>query len=195
MKKWKIMLSSNCQFTLAGLEHVISSHAELLEMTEVVSLPVSWLSHEDCIQLGIDILIVLLDSTTGEMVFKLIDNINRWNKVSVILLTPSNCHAGVNNYLMQMINARAVYSATVSVSTLQNQLLDIVENRFSTDKENMLKLSTREQVVIKSLLKGKTLKQIASELRLSYKTVSHYKRAALVKLGVSSLYGVMILGL
>ncbi|WP_337265064.1 MULTISPECIES: response regulator transcription factor [unclassified Serratia (in: enterobacteria)] len=195
MKKWKVMLSSNCQFTLAGLEHVIKSHDKLSEKTDVVSWPVSWLGHEDCIGFGIDILILVLDSTASKIVPRLIDNINRWNQVSVILLTPSNCNAGVNHYLMQMVNARAVYSSAVSVATLQNQLIDIVENRVSNNKENMMKLSAREQVVISSLLKGVDMIRIASELGLSYKTVSHYKRTALLKLGVSSLHGVMILGL
>ncbi|MHA7848276.1 helix-turn-helix domain-containing protein [Serratia sp. D1N4] len=195
MKKYKVMLSSNCQFTLAGLEYVISSDPSLSAKTDVVSWPVNWLNDSECVGFGIDILILVLDPTVNHMVTQLNSSISRWKGVNMVLLTPFNYPDGVSNYLSQMMNVRAVYSPTVSVIRLQNKLMDILEHRIPDQMKKIMKLSPQERVVIRSLLMGKSTSLIACELKLNYKTISSHKRTALMKFGIRSLHGLMMLGL
>lgn len=56
----------------------------------------------------------------------------------------------------------------------------------------MPRLSQRELSVLRFLLKGKSITRIALRLGLNYKTVSHHKRSALVKLGVNSLQPLLL---
>jgi two-component system capsular synthesis response regulator RcsB len=194
MKKWKVMLSSNCQFTLAGLEYVISSDPNLSAKTDVITWPVSWLNHSECIKLGIDILILVVDQAVNHLMTQTNASLYRWKGMNVVLLTPLNCPEAVGNYLSEMMSVQAVHSVAVTVMALQQQLVNILEYGISNQRGNIMKLSPRELTVVNSLLRGKSARRIAWELGLSDKTVSHHKRTALMKLGASSLHGLMILG-
>jgi DNA-binding CsgD family transcriptional regulator len=53
-----------------------------------------------------------------------------------------------------------------------------------TPQEAWLQLSARERQVLRLAAEGRTVKQIAECLGLSFKTVDHYKSAGMAKLGV-----------
>ncbi|WP_431221680.1 LuxR C-terminal-related transcriptional regulator [Serratia sp. L9] len=96
----------------------------------------------------------------------------------------------LNHYFYEFNSAWKSLDCTTTLDKLQKQLWDIIilseksSEKFERASE---RLSSREFLVLKKLLNEETLAKIAVDLKLSYKTISHYKRSALAKLGMNSL--------
>lgn len=113
----------------------------------------------------------------------------------IILLMDTKNTMLLGNYLYELQNIEVVLKPKKSLNTLTDRLSLMFSNQpqdRSTLDLKIPRLSQREISVLRSLLKGKSLTRIAFRLGLNYKTVSHYKRSALMKLGVNSLQPLML---
>ncbi|OUR84525.1 DNA-binding response regulator [Colwellia psychrerythraea] len=102
----------------------------------------------------------------------------------------SAIQAGAVGYLLKDTTSEEIYYAIKAVangkthfsSSIAKLLLD---NPVNTNESE--KLTTREQVVLSYLAKGKTSKEIAKILNISFRTVEAHRRNMKTKLGIHSL--------
>ncbi|SDH36892.1 two component transcriptional regulator, LuxR family [Dyadobacter soli] len=103
---------------------------------------------------------------------------------------------GANGYLSKAASKEDVIAAlTIVVKNkryvslaVQERLLDAVSATHRTAKKlKAHELSGREQEVMQMLIKGKWVKEIASQLNLQSNTVSTYKARIFEKMGVTSI--------
>jgi DNA-binding NarL/FixJ family response regulator len=191
MKK-QIVLQCPCHFTLAGLEVLLSntpSYEQLDIMTSIGDVETCE-DYLNCLRV-VDIVILTLRCEEYNPV-SLISLIQRLSKVHPeirILLIMDKMNA-LMNYFSGLQSVRAILDIADSMDKLQASLDAILakKNIDMFDNNVSLLLSKRELMVLNKFLSGKPLATIASDLQLSYKTVSHHKRAALRKLGFRSLH-------
>ncbi|VEI62059.1 DNA-binding transcriptional activator BglJ [Serratia fonticola] len=99
------------------------------------------------------------------------------------------------NHMHELQHIQVVLEPKESLSTITDRLSLIFSDQPQdrpTPGLKMPRLSQRELSVLRYLLKGKSITRIALRLGLNYKTVSHHKRSALVKLGVNSLQPLLL---
>jgi two-component system invasion response regulator UvrY len=100
--------------------------------------------------------------------------------------------AGASGYLTKDLAAEELVSAVRRVTRGQRYLTPAVAERLAdalekpVDRQAHEELSDRELQVLSLLGTGKTVKQIADELCLSYNTISTYRSRVLNKLGLDT---------
>jgi len=121
--------------------------------------------------------------------------------IKLIMLTVSEdekdvtsaLQAGAKAYILKGIGGKELINAVhriaegesfITPSLATNILLQTNSNAGRADANPLDKLNKRETVILKSLERGLTNKQIADELFLSEKTIKHYMTSILQKLRV-----------
>lgn len=196
MRKGKIVIQSPCHFTSVGIETLFNHSLYTNKPTEVVTFKTLAECKEHCVFVSdIDILVLTLNSKENNPV-PLINFISNTLPIThpqtkVLLLA----HGRHTDFLRSYLSRNSNISAILDISSPLKQIQKVLENVFNGVKEAInanISLSLRELSVLNGLLSGRTPIQIANELRLSIKTVSHYKRAALTKLGLPSLHPIFM---
>jgi DNA-binding CsgD family transcriptional regulator len=108
-------------------------------------------------------------------------------KSQVILIGNMAYMSLLKCYFGGLGNVRVILDNTMSLEELKMELMSLIFPWQGREITSIM-LSSRELQVLRMLLDGDTAKQIAKELQLDFRTVSHYKRAALTKLGARSLH-------
>ena len=134
-----------------------------------------------------------LPDMTGPELFERLANRHKYRPATVMLAAPEDIHAaiaavraGVIDFLEKPVEPR--------------QLLEQIQRAVDADRDAYVRyerekkmdeicrlLSEREKQVLAMLLLGKSNKQIAAELQLSFKTISWHRVTAMRKLGVDSI--------
>ncbi|WP_337262019.1 MULTISPECIES: helix-turn-helix transcriptional regulator [unclassified Serratia (in: enterobacteria)] len=198
MEKKKLLLHCPCHFIQMGLEEIFSQEP-FTEQTEIVA-SVSTLKQCEY---------VLFKQPVLEMVILTLDN-HCFNPVSLLNLL-TQCLPGLHpnskivligdiihmkmlkRYLGELNHPYIFLDISLPVFIMQQQLHSALQVCLPPAKvqnnrvPGASQLSSREKMVLNRVLNGETIAIIATDLRLHYKTVNHYKRSALLKLGVYSL--------
>lgn len=197
MRKKRIVLQCPCNFMRIGLEKLISdthlsyahdilgSTNNLAECADILnSLPV------------VDFVILTISHSEQNLasLLQLIgqDLPKRHPKSQVILMGNMACMNLLKSYFSGLGNVRFVLDNTMSIEELKIDLLSTIFPWQGREITSIM-LSSRELQVLRMLLDGDTAKQIAKDLQLDFRTISHYKRAALTKLGARSLQSLVSL--
>ncbi len=203
MNKRNFIIQHPCPFTRTGLE-ILLKRIIPEEQLGVVALADSLHTcHHELFRLErVDMVIIGLlssDYTPGDVLSLISDRLQVYRpdcKVVVIAETDSINILG--RYLNGLRNVWAVIDPTVSLEALSGQLSEVInsEQNYREQLPQLLSspLSARELSVLRSLLQGHSVSYIADQLRLSYKTVSHYKRSAQTKLGIRTLHPLLMNG-
>ncbi|WP_051916739.1 MULTISPECIES: LuxR family transcriptional regulator [unclassified Serratia (in: enterobacteria)] len=193
MQKEKLMvIQCPCHFTLLGLVKLFgnSLFSEQLENSE------KFKSLDECeeylrTESDIDLLMLTFSSKEHNLV-QLINFIA--NKLPLLhprtrlLLLADNVYITfLKSYYSEFDKVSAILDVSASLDNLHALLSDVLKGN-RQEKKSAVSLSSRELTVLNRLLSGRTQAQVANDLKLSHKTVSHYKRSALVKLGLPSLH-------
>ena len=123
-----------------------------------------------------------------------------WPRLPVLMLSvhPAEQYAlralraGASGYLTKDLAAQELVTAVKTVANGHRYLTAEVAERLAddlgreTDREPHETLSDREFEVLSLLAAGRSVRQIASELCLSYNTISTYRARVLTKLGVKT---------
>jgi two-component system NarL family response regulator len=101
----------------------------------------------------------------------------------------SAMQAGASGYVLKDSEPEMVYRAIKTVATGRNfysssVAQELIENPIRIQNE---KLTTREQVVLSYIVKGKSSKEIGKALSISYRTVEAHRRNIKAKLNIESL--------
>lgn len=198
MKKKKLVLHGPCRFIQMGLEEIFSK-APFIEQTEIVASVSTLQQCEYALskQPLVEILILTLDNHCFNPVslLKLITQPlpGRHPNSKIILIGDIIYMNMLKRHLGEMKHPYIFLDISLPVFIIQQQLLSALQTCLPTAKQVNSKvpdvphLSSREMMVLNRVLNGETIAIIATDLRLHYKTVNHYKRSALLKLGVRSL--------
>lgn len=114
----------------------------------------------------------------------------------VIIMAQTYSIGTLKDYLLGLGNVSAVLDSAIKIQELRDYLRTIVTNAQDIEprKKQAMPLTHQEIRVLENLLKGMPVLKVASALRIDQKTVSRHKRAALNKIGISSLHGLMKCG-
>ncbi|WP_337262527.1 MULTISPECIES: LuxR C-terminal-related transcriptional regulator [unclassified Serratia (in: enterobacteria)] len=200
MESIKILLQCPCEFTRIGMLSLLNAHDSESKDNMIVS--VSNLEQaEDVLVMNtkLDIIILTLNSLYYNAV-ELLDVLSRRIPIhhpdsKIIILTDDKCIEALKRHLKGIENFGTILEANVPIETIQSELSKInsPDQSFNSSaiKANCV-LSSRELTILKKLLHGKSISQVAKELTLNYKTISHYKRSAMSKLGIRTLHPLFI---
>ncbi|MBL5829833.1 helix-turn-helix domain-containing protein [Serratia fonticola] len=191
----KVILQSPCIFTQRGLEVIInetslSKFFEIVGSTKKISQCETLLNHLPTVD------VVILALGNGEYslasLLRLVGDYlpHRHPSCKVVLMGEIARMNMLKRYFNGLINTVITLDSSTSLEELQKKLQNIVFPYPDEREKSALAsgaLSSRELFVLLKMLDGETPNQIANRLQLNYKTVSHYKRTALVKLGIRSL--------
>ncbi|WMT16655.1 helix-turn-helix transcriptional regulator [Serratia fonticola] len=199
MTKKKTVLQSACNFTRVGLEALINESGLMASLELVASsddiehceLPIIRLPK-------VDITILVL----GQKDYKLVSFLYLVGEVlpqtyphSKVVLMGERTHMEMLRRYFSKLMDTYILDHTASLETLYQQLQGIAQsdgNKSRSITNPAGKLTARELLVLRKLLSGETPNQIASDLQLNFRTVSHHKCSALTKLGIRSLYSLVI---
>ena len=199
MNKKKLLLHCPCRFTQMGLEKIFSE-TPFIEQAEIVASISTLQQCEYTLirQPKIEIIILTLDNHCFNPIslLKLITpHLLGLHPGSKIILIGDILYMGMlKHYLEKLAHPYTFLDILNPVFMLQQQLLIALQTGFPPAKQAYDKipvtqqhLSPREMLVLNRVLNGETIEIIAKDLRLHYKTVNHYKRSAMLKLGARSL--------
>lgn len=188
-----VVIVSSCIFTQIGLSELCKKLPIVRYINAVTSVLELQQHLENMPQ--IDVLLMKLQGTeyNAQDALHLITEImpKVHQNCRVILLMDKLQHHVLCDYFSELPNVYAVWEADYPLWQLIKGLNETLlgepkkSNLESTGRLNML--SPRESEVLHGLLEGRSLVWIAKNLDIRFKTVSHYKRTALVKLGVRNL--------
>lgn len=114
-------------------------------------------------------------------------------KAKVIIMAQTLIIGQLKNYLSGLGNVSAVLDNAVTINELNHYLQDAILNLPDVQQKSKptIPLTHQEIKVLKYLLKGIPTLKVAKALEIHPKTVSAHKRAAMNKLGISSLHGLI----
>ncbi|MGQ6551056.1 helix-turn-helix transcriptional regulator, partial [Serratia sp. IR-2025] len=87
-------------------------------------------------------------------------------------------------------NNLLILNGSTKINELEKHLINLITTDTEKNEKTELgytTLTARQLFILQKLLNGYSLYQIATDLKISYKTVSSHKCTALAKLGIRSL--------
>lgn len=201
MAKKKIAIQCPCSYTRQGIENLLRKQDLARKCKLVTSINHFGEVEERLKSLrAVDIIIVTLSSAVDAPVtaLSLFGEYlpNAYPGARILFITDLIPDRVMARYLRLTINSPGrVFDTSSSLSMLKNQLVDVVEtmpDESTPCKVEKPLLSLRENTVLRRILDGDSISVIARGLKISIKTVSHYKRSALVKLNIKTLQPLLI---
>lgn len=200
MERRKILLQCPCTFTRIGIMDLLNGNNAAEKSKSIVS--VSSLAQAESMltsSMNYDVVILTLNGlyyNAAEFLEILSCRIPRNHPASkVVIFSDDKCIDSIRHYLQGLESISTILDTNESIEKIQSELAkldwhDRVTHRSATQFTCVL--STRELTILKKLLYGKSIMQVAKELALNYKTVSFYKRSAMNKLGIRTLQPLLI---
>ncbi|WP_260513716.1 LuxR C-terminal-related transcriptional regulator [Serratia fonticola] len=195
IRKKKVVLQCSCNFTRTGLEALIGA-STLCSFLEIVAISSSFAESEAQLEAlpTVDIVLLMLshrEYSLASFLQFIGDSLPLISPSCTVVLVGEVAYINLlKHYFSGMRNVLTTLDISTSLTKLQMQLLDIERacgEGTEQGSNSSTVLSSRELLVLRRLLDGESSSQIADDLALNYKTISHYKRAALAKLGIRSL--------
>lgn len=192
MRKKKLVLQCSCHFTRMGLEALINES----ELSASVELVASTRDATPCESLlaelpVVDIVVLILrnnDYNLASLLELIGERLPHWHPSSQVVLMGNLSSMNVlKRCFSGLENVWSITASSAPLAALLKHLQEIAAAEKMKVKDPRAGLSQYERLVLRKLLGGESLNQIAGGLAIHYKTVSYYKRSALAKLGMSSL--------
>ncbi|AHG22875.1 hypothetical protein Z042_16610 [Chania multitudinisentens RB-25] len=200
MESKKILLQCPCEFMRLGIMGLLDTPYSDEDNDTVIN--VSSLEKAEDVLITIfdfDIIILTINSmyyNAAELIYMLSYRIPIHHPDSkIIILTEDKCIKAIKRHLKGLGNIGIILEANESVEKIQSELSFTSHSNKKSNKSiarMTCVLSMRELTILKKLLSGKSITQVAKELAINYKTVSHYKRSAMNKLGIRTLHPLFI---
>lgn len=196
----KILLQCPCEFTRVGIMGLLDDHypdTRINTVTNVSSLEQA----EDMLIMSdsLDVIILTLNSVyynAAEILDVLSRHIPAHHPDSkIIIFTDNKCIEALKRHLKGLENIYTILEVDVPLEKIRRELSQVrrTEGTLNEPVASLTcALSTRELIILKKLLHGKSISQVAKELSLNYKTISHYKRSAMSKLGIRTLHPLFV---
>lgn len=189
------ILYCSCNFIRVGLNALVSS----TYLSRFITITTDVNSIEQCEHAikhssHIDVIILVLSERDNNLT-----SVLKWleeclPRVSpdcrVLLIGDKGSMIALEHYFSRLKNSWSTMPTYTSLTSFQTGILNLIRSSVGTrsDQNSIVRnLTPRELLVINKLLKGISPEQIAIDLQLSKKTISHHKRTGLAKLGMRSL--------
>ncbi|PVZ84695.1 hypothetical protein C9426_22130 [Serratia sp. S1B] len=194
-----IFIQHTCMYTREGIKSILSSlscddvdisviaEKKHLEISDYLSLP----------NTDVDVFILGLQNTYDSY-GNTLDFIIKWlplhyPQAHVIIMAQTLIIGQLKDYLSGLDNVAAVLDNAIPINELSRHLQNVIFNSpdIKPKSKPTTPLTYQEIKVLKYLLKGMPTLKVARALQINQKTVSAHKRAAMKKLGISSLHGLV----
>lgn len=187
----RVVILSECGFTRGGLT------ALLAPTCAIFSTPDSQTCLTHMVQRERVTLVILSVSnrTALAALIRLVGHIRHYQPHCKVLLDPGAVSVPLLRfYFNHLYDCVGTIDLAQPVSTLLQNIVQVMSRQTELSAEMMAgqdQLSCRERSVLSRVIKEMSHVDIARALKLSVKTVSHYKRAGLLKLGARNMQGLL----
>ncbi|WP_337264249.1 MULTISPECIES: helix-turn-helix transcriptional regulator [unclassified Serratia (in: enterobacteria)] len=195
-----IYLQHTCAYTRVGIDFILKELSNNLCVNLISNTNYAYANNDyDLQRQHADFFILGLqgNSNHGEV----LNFVIKWlpmhcPQAKVIIMAQTHSIGTLKDYLLGLGNVVAVLDSAIKTEELRESLRTIIINAQDIEprKKQAMPLTHQEIRVLENLLKGIPVLKVARALRIDQKTVSRHKRAALNKLGISSLHGLMKCG-
>lgn len=194
--KKHVVIHHPCTFTRMAINTIISSLGKRYGIYETDNLSALLQAgkHPRINQRAL--LITYISSCESSLVdtLNIIDALQRQAGQALKIIVLTNCFArpmvvdSLNQYRGVCVTVDEDVTMT-ELSKTVNYILNTADDIIKSEYLLPTTLTTRERYVMKSILRGISLNEIACILEINSKTVSHHKLSALRKLGVRNVSG------
>ncbi|AHG22804.1 hypothetical protein Z042_14020 [Chania multitudinisentens RB-25] len=183
-----------CHFARLGMRHLLPSNYQVFETADLNAC-----QERRLVQGAPDLMIIALRGERYSMLsaLELIEMLchNNTHCQILVMLNISRL-PGVRDYLMRYGERVRVIDPSSTLPRLTWQLERVIDrpvNPLQSVRTPLLPiLSKRERQVLDALLLGNSVQRISRRFSLNIKTVSHYKRSALGKLGMKTMQPLLV---
>lgn len=188
-----IVLLCECSFTRAALETLLKPKARVFSTADIESCQL----HLSCSLDGeVDLVILSINSDRIDALLRLGTLIRYNHPSSKVLLDPGSASIPLLYFYLNCLNTHVgLIDFTQSAVALQDTIKQVIRGEKLLSAKDIIPgemLSWRERNVLQGLMKELRAQDIAKNLSLSIKTISHHKRAGLRKLGARNLQDLLI---
>ncbi|WP_160165605.1 LuxR C-terminal-related transcriptional regulator [Serratia sp. DD3] len=194
-----LFIQHACMYTREGIKSTLSrlscgnidltviAEKKYLEISDYLALP------------GTDVDVFILGlQNTYDSYGNTLDFIIKWlplhyPQAKVIIMAQTLILGRLKDYLSGLNNVSAVLDNAITINELSHYLQDTILNLpdVRQKSKSTTPLTHQEIKVLKYLLKGMPTLQVARTMQIHPKTVSAHKRAAMIKLGITSLHSLI----
>jgi DNA-binding NarL/FixJ family response regulator len=179
-----VVLLCECNFTRAGLETLLKPDTQVFSTADIEQCQ-RHLSRS--LDAKVDLVVISTDNYRVDSLIRLATLIGYAHPSCQVLINPGSTSLPLLRlYLNGLNNYVGLIDFTQPVLTLQRVIGQVMQGKTMLSARECFcgeLLSGREHTVLQKLIKELKIHEIAKSLSLNVKTVSHYKRAGLRKLG------------
>lgn len=199
--KKKVFLQHSCNYTREGIKFLLASpEGTPVVVYEMKQLQINLGNLSGTIDADIDVFIFELQNyscTATDLLYFIAKTMPlSFPKSKVIIMTELNSVGRFKDYILGFNNYSIILDNATKLDEMQLHLSEIIglQGDFKIKKHppKMSRLTSREMNVLDLMLKGNTCVEVADMLSIHQKTVSAHKISALHKLGMRSMYGLLI---
>ncbi|MHA7848023.1 helix-turn-helix transcriptional regulator [Serratia sp. D1N4] len=188
-----VVLLCECNFTRTALETLLKPEARIFSTADVEQCRLHLSRSVDG---EIDLIILSIDSLKVDTLMSLTTLIRNSHPSCRVLINPGSTTISLLRFYLNCLNTHVgMIDFTQSVQALQEDIGQVMQGKKVLSTRALFcgeLLSWRERTVLQRLIKELKAYDIAKSLSLNVKTISHYKRAGLRKLGARNIQDLLI---
>lgn len=191
-KKLKVAIVDDHKMVLEGLEMIInnSGFADVIDKEHSIGGIFEMLQrcHPDVLLLDLN----MKDGNSLDHIGKILES---YPDIKILLLTQMSesavirraLNSGVMGYVLKSSSANEILEGIKAVGNDVQYLCESARVQFEKKDKIYERLSPREREVLKLIVEGKTMKEIADILNLSFETVRSYVKYIRLKMNVNNV--------
>ncbi|MFZ1874087.1 MAG: LuxR C-terminal-related transcriptional regulator [Chania sp.] len=187
------VLLCECSFTRTALETLLKPDARVFSTADIercrLHLAHSWDGE-------VDLIILSLSNDKIDALVRLANLIRCYHPSCQVLMDSGSASTPLLHFYLNCLNTHVgLIHFTQSVLALEHFIGQVIRSEKVLSTREVISgelLSLRERSVLQGLIKELKAHDIAKSLSLNVKTISHYKRAGLRKLGARNIQDLLI---
>lgn len=187
-----IVLLCECEFTRLGLETLMQPEARIFSTTDLEQCR----AHLSRSLRGIDLVVLSVRSGSINALVRLATLIRVHHPACRVLMDPGAASIPLLRFYLNCLNTTVgLIDFTQPVPALRHFLGEVMRSEKVLPAKKAIhseQLSYRERNILQEVMRGVRPKDIAKTLKLSDKTISHYKRTGLRKLGARNIQDLLM---
>lgn len=188
-----IVLLCECGFTRTALEVLLKPQAQVFGAADVEQCRLYMSRSLDG---EVDLVILSVSNYRIDALLRLATSIRRYHPSCQVLMDPGSASIPLLRFYLNCLNSHAgLIDLTQTLLVLQSFIGQVMRGEKVLSTREIIcgeRLSGRERNVLQCLMEELNAQDIAKTLALNVKTISHYKRSGLSKLGARNIQDLLI---
>ncbi|CAI2032723.1 Bacterial regulatory proteins, luxR family [Serratia fonticola] len=188
-----VVLLCECSFTRTALEMLLKPQAQIFGTADVEQCRLHMSRSLDG---EVDLVILSVSNYRIDALLRLATLIGCCHPSCQILMDLGSASIPLRHFYLNLLNSHVgLIDLTQTVLALQSFIGQVIRGEKMLSTREIIcgeLLNWRERNVLQGLMKELSAQDIAKTLALNIKTISHYKRSGLIKLGARNIQDLLI---